>query len=74
MKKQLCIAFGLALVASPALAGGHPPAATMFTMTPLVSDQALPYTLLRASKEHAAMMEPGIFHAHSVLSDPRPGE
>ena len=40
MKKQLCIAFGLALVASPALAGGPPPAATMFTMTPLVSDQA----------------------------------
>jgi uncharacterized protein (TIGR03118 family) len=40
MNKQLCIAFGLALVASPALAGGPPPAATMFTMTPLVSDQA----------------------------------
>jgi uncharacterized protein (TIGR03118 family) len=40
MKKELGIAFGLALLASPALAGGPPPVDTLFKMTPLVSDQA----------------------------------
>src|SRR5882724_1718833 len=39
MKKEFSIAFGLALLASPALAGGHQPADTLFTVTPLVSDQ-----------------------------------
>jgi uncharacterized protein (TIGR03118 family) len=39
MKKEFRIAFGLMLLASPAMAGGHPPADTLFTMTPLVSDQ-----------------------------------
>jgi uncharacterized protein (TIGR03118 family) len=40
MKKELFAAFGLALLASPALAGGHQPSDMLFTVTPLVSDQA----------------------------------
>jgi uncharacterized protein (TIGR03118 family) len=39
MNKELSIAFGLALLASSALAGAPPPAPTLFTVTPLVSDQ-----------------------------------
>jgi len=39
MKKELVVAFGLALAASPALAGGHQPSDVLFTVTPLVADQ-----------------------------------
>ena len=42
MKKEIFVAFGLALLASPVLAGSHPPPAahTLFTVNPLVSDQS----------------------------------
>ena len=40
MKREVRIALGLALLASPALAGGTPPADTLYAVTPLVSDQA----------------------------------
>jgi hypothetical protein len=40
MKKELFVAAAFALLASPALAGGHQPSDMLFTVTPLVSDQA----------------------------------
>ena len=39
MKRELFVALGLALFASPALAGGHQPSEMHFTVTPLVADQ-----------------------------------